>query len=420
MTKLPHLLILGAGFAGLGAAVKLKKADVAITLVDQNDYHTFQPLLYQVANSILEPSTVGEPIENIINGQKNLTFKQVPVTHIDLQERRVQLADMKPLTYDYLVLALGANVNYFGVLGAAEHAFPLYTLADAIQLRNHILQQFDLVDKDPSQIEEGVLNFVILGGGPTGVETAGALAEFIFHDISNKYPHVPVDKAQVILVEGSTSLLKMFKPDLQHYTKGALQEHGVTVHFGQRVTQVAPHHVTLNSGDMIKTRTLVWAAGLQANPLVKNLGLELGPGGRIPVGAGLTLEAYPEVYVAGDIAFIRDDKAPDPLPQLGSVAIQSGEHIADNIKRLLKGKPAKPFKYLDKGTMATISRGAAVLQMPRGRSMIGKKAFLAWGTVHLALLPDGHSRRSALSQWSKTFFTHDRLANLDLEDGVDI
>lgn len=417
MTKRPHVLILGAGFAGLGAAVKLRKADLDITLVDKNDYHTFQPLLYQVATSILPPSIVGEPIEQIVHDQKNLTFKQTAVTNINLKARQVQLANADQLSYDYLVLALGAKVNFFGVPGAAEHAFPLYTLDNAIQLRDHILKQFALAEKNPSQIKEGALNFVILGGGPTGVETAGALAVFIFNEISQNYPHVPVDEVQIILVDGGPALLRMFKEDLQDYTKGALQEEGVKLCLEEHLAQVAPDHVLLSSGKMIKTQTLVWAAGMQANPLVKELGLTLGPGSRIPVGAGLALEQYPEVYVGGDIAIISDKNGDEPLPQLGSVAIQSGQHIADNIKRILKGKTAKPFKYLDKGTMATISRGAAVLQMPRGRAMTGKKAWLAWGTVHLALLPDGVSRRAALKQWSKVFFSHDRLAHIDQNEG---
>lgn len=418
MAKRPHVLILGAGFAGLGAAVKLKKADLNITLIDKNEYNTFQPLLYQVATSILPPSVVGEPIEQIIHGQKNLTIKQSAVTNINLESRQVQLANAEQHSYDYLVLALGAKVNFFGVPGAAEHAFPLYTLNNAIQLRDHILKQFALVEQDPLQIEEGALNFVILGGGPTGVETAGALAVFIFNEISQNYPHVPLDIVQIILVDGGPALLKMFKEDLQDYTKEALQEQGVKLRLGEHLTQVAPDHVLLSSGDSIKTHTLIWAAGMQANPLVKELGLALGPGSRIPVGAGLALEQYPEVYVGGDIAIISDKNGDEPLPQLGSVAIQSGEHIADNIKRILKGKQPKPFKYLDKGTMATISRGAAVLQMPRGRAMTGKKAWLAWGTVHLALLPDSAGRRSALKQWSKVFFSHDRLAHLDQEENV--
>ena len=420
MTKLPHIVILGAGFAGLGAAVRLKKANALVTLVDKNDYHTFQPLLYQVATSILEPETVGESLAKIIDDQDNLTILKAHVTAVDLQNRKVQLAEYDALSYDYLVLALGAQVNFFGIEGAVENAFPLYSLVDAINLRDHILQQFKIVEEDPSSADSGALNFVILGGGPTGVEVSGSLATFLFEEIGSRFPKVPIEKVKIILIEGRDHLFTMFKEDLQLYTKYSLQELGVRLHLGQRITRVAPDFVELQSGERINTNTLVWAAGLQANKLVHYLGLELGPGGRIPATSALNLEQYPEVFVGGDIAIINDHKSNEPLPQLGSVAMQSGQQIGDNIKRIIKGKSAKKFKYLDKGTMATISPGHAVIQLPRGRSMTGNKAFFAWGTVHLALLPDRTSRRSALKQWSQTMYSHDRLDHIDLENEAEL
>jgi NADH dehydrogenase len=415
----PHVLILGAGFAGLGAAEELKKAAVDVTLIDRHNYHTFQPLLYQVATNLLDVDIVGRPIRDAIHKQDNLTFHQTAVTHIDLENRKVAFKDMEALSYDYLVLALGAKVNFYGVKGAAENAFPLYTLVDATRLKKQILTRFETADKDPSQIEDGALNFVIVGGGPTGVEVSGALAQFIYHDLVKDYPSLPIDKSRIILVDGGPALLRMFKEKAQVYTKRKLEELGVEVRLGWRVEEVAPTRVTFHTGKQLNTHTLIWAGGLQANPLVKDLDVPLAPGNRLPVGPDLTLSGHPEVYVAGDIAMITDGKTAETLPQLGSVAIQTGQHVADNITRQEQRKSVKPFKYLDKGTMATIAKGAAVLQMPRGRTLTGEAAWLSWGAVHLALLGGGGQRASALVKYGFALFTGRRSARIVLDEDVE-
>jgi len=415
----PHVLILGAGIAGLGAAEKLKNSAVDVTLIDKHNYHTFQPLLYQVATNLLNADIVGSPIRDAIHEQDNLTFHQTAVTHIDLNNRSVAFEDIEPLSYDYLVLALGAKVNFFGVKGAAEHAFPLYTLADSTRLKNQILARFEMTEKDPSQIEEGALNFVIVGGGPTGVEISGALAIFVYHDLVKDYPGLDVEKTRIILVDSGPALLQMFKEKSQVYTKSKLEELGVDILLGQRVAEVSPSLITLQSGETIKAQTLVWAGGLQANPLVKELGLELAPGNRVPVGPDLALSDHPEVFVAGDIGMISDGKTAETLPQLGSVAIQTGHHAGESIAHQVDGKTIGPFKYLDKGTMATIGAGAAVMQMPGGRTLTGKAAFLSWGAVHLALLGGGGHRASALVKYGFALFSGKRSSRIVLDEEAD-
>ena len=411
----PRVLVLGGGFGGIGAAQKLKKSDVDVVLVDKNDYHTFQPLLYQVATGLLEQPAVGHPIRDLVHGQDNTRMHQDRVTAVDLDAREVQFAELKPLTYDYLVFGLGAEVNFFGVEGAADHAFPLYTLSDAVRLKNHVLRQWEAADKDPALIEDGALNIVVVGGGPTGVETAGALTELYTGVFRKDYPDVAEDAARITLVEAGPEIFSMFKPELRNYAVEALTKRGVEVTTGEVVASITPQRVKLKSGKELAAYTLVWGAGLQGNALVQSLGLDLERGNRIAVDAELRLPSHPEVFVIGDVAAITDSKTQQVLPQLGSVALQSGEHAGETIARLVEGKEPKPFKYHDKGTMATIGRGSAVVQMLGGRTMKGKSAFVAWGTVHLALLPTNEDRAKAVVDWSGAALTHQRSGRIIVE-----
>jgi NADH dehydrogenase len=408
----PRVLILGGGFAGVGAAQHLKDADVEVVVVDRHDYHTFQPLLYQLATGLLETSAVGHSLRDLIHRQDNAAVHKATVTAIDLGARNVEFAEMAPLTYDYLVLALGAEVNLFGTDGAAEHAFPMYTLRDAVRLKEHVLGRWEAADKDAALVDDGALNVVVVGGGPTGVETAGALAELYRGDFAKDYPQVPRDAARIVLVEAGPEVFAMFKPNLRAYTEKALKKRTVEVMTGELVSSVSPTRVTLKSGTVLEAHTLVWGAGLQANALVRSLGLELEKGNRIAVGPELTLADHPEVYVVGDIAAITDAREKQVLPQLGSVALQSGEHAGETIAREVAGKKVKPFKYRDKGTMATIGRGAAVVQMLGGRTMKGKTAQVAWGTVHLALLPTNEDRAKAVVDWAGAGLTHQRAGRI--------
>jgi NADH dehydrogenase len=317
--------------------------------------------------------------------------------------------------YDYLVFGLGAEVNFFGVEGAAEHAFPLYTLSDAVRLKNQVLRLWEAADKDPSLIADGALNIVVVGGGPTGVETAGALAELYTGEFRKDYPDIGEDAVQITLVEAGPEIFSMFKPELRNYAVEALTKRGVEVMTGEVVESITPQRVKLKSGKELKAHTLVWGAGLQGNALVQSLGLDLERGNRIAVDAELRLPSHPEVFVVGDVAAITDSKTQQVLPQLGSVALQSGEHVGETIGRLVEGKEPEPFKYHDKGTMAMIGRGAAVVQMMAGRTMKGKTAQLAWGTVHLALLPTNESRAKAIVDWAGAGLTHQRSARISVE-----
>jgi NADH:ubiquinone reductase (H+-translocating) len=410
-----RVLILGGGFAGVGAAQKLKDADADVVLVDRHDYHTFQPLLYQLATGLLETTAVGHSLRDLVGHHDNTTVHRAAVTSVDLDAREVRFEDLPPITYDYLVFGIGAEVTFFGTEGADEHAFPMYTLPHAVNLKDHLLERWEAADHDPGLIDDGALNVVVVGGGPTGVETAGAVAELYRSELAKDYPDVPQDEARVILVEAGPELFAMFKPKLREYATKALTDRTVDVRTGELVASVAPTRVTLKSGEVIKAHTLVWGAGLQGNQLVQSLGLELERGNRIGVGTDLTLAGHPEVYVVGDVAAIVDEKSGQVLPQLGSVALQSGEHAGETIAHRIAGKKTKPFAYHDKGTMATIGRGAACVQMLGGRTMTGKKAQVAWATVHLALLPTNEDRAKAVVDWVGAATTHQRVGRITVE-----
>jgi NADH:ubiquinone reductase (H+-translocating) len=418
----PRVLVLGGGFGGIGVAQKLKKSDVDVVLVDKHDFHTFQPLLYQVATGLLEQAAVGHPIRDLLHKQDNIRFHQDRVTGIDLDAREVTFAELEPQGYDYLVLGLGAEVNFFGVEGAAEHAFPLYTLPDAVRLKTHILAAWEDVDRRPNLAEDGALNVVVVGGGPTGVETAGALAELYSGVFRKDYPDISPEQARIVLVEAGPDIFPMFKENLRSYTVDALEKRGVEVMTGEVVESVAATRVKLKSGTELQAHTLVWGAGLQGNALVRSLALELERGNRIGVDDELRIPAHPEVYAVGDIAAITDHKTSQVLPQLGSVALQSGEHAGKTIAMRAAGKETKPFKYRDKGTMAAIGRRAAVVQMLAGRTMKGTTAQLAWATVHLALLPTNEDRAKAVVDWGGAAMTHQRLARItvDTDEGPEL
>jgi NADH dehydrogenase len=415
----PHVLVLGGGFGGIAAARRLKDADVDVTLVDRNDFHTFQPLLYQVATDLLETSACGHPLRDLFHEQPHVAVHAATATSIDLARREVRFAEMAPLPYDYLVLGLGARVNFFGVEGAEQHAFPMYTLADAVHLKEHVLQRWEAADRDPALVDDGAVNVVVVGGGPTGIESAGALAELYRSNFAQDYPGIAQDQARIVLVEAGPALMSMFKPDIRAYTKKALEKWGVEVLLGEVVASVDSTRVTLRSGRVLKAHTLIWGAGLQASSVVDSLGLELQHGNRVPVAPDLSVAGHPEVFAVGDIAWITDPKTKDVLPQLGSVALQAGERAGENVARLVAGKDTEPFVYHDKGTMATIGRGAAVVQTHRGRTIKGKTAWLAWGAVHLTLLSTGEDRAKAAVDWTWAGFTHERAGRISVRTDQD-
>jgi NADH dehydrogenase len=417
MTKTPHVAIVGAGFGGLEAAEHLAHVPVELTLIDRHNYHTFQPLLYQVATSELNAEDVGAPVRSMFRHQNNLTFRMATVTGVDIAGRTIALEDGNKLAYDYLVLAGGATVNYFKTPGAAEHAFPLYTLMDAVKLRNHVLDRFEAADGNPSLIQDGELAFVIVGAGPTGVETAGALADLFYNVLPKDYHQLATEKARIIVVEMAEEVLSPFKENLRVYAKEELEQRRVEVRLGQAVAEVGATFVRLKSGEEIKAHTLIWAAGVRANPLADVTGLPQGRGGRIKLNPDLSVPEHPEIFVVGDMGEVASDG--QVLPQLGSVAMQSGQHVGRQIARRLHGEPTQPFKYWDKGFMATIGRGAAVVEFPNQRTLHGPLAYFAWLGVHLTLLSGIRNRIEVLWNWSWSAMTHDRAARIIIQSRND-
>ena len=417
MSNTLHVVIVGAGFGGLGVAEQLAHVPVEVTLIDQHDYHTFQPLLYQVATSLLNAEDVGAPIRGLFRHQDNVTFHMATVTQVDMPGHKIQLSDGKDVSYDYLVLAGGATVNYFNTPGAAEHAFPLYTLMNAVKLRSRILERFEAADRDPTLIEEGALNFVIVGAGPTGVETAGALSDLFYNLLPRDYHQLATEKARVIIVERGKEVLAPFKDNLRSYAKEELERRRVEVRLGEAVAEVGPTFVRLKSGEEIQAHTLIWAAGVRANPLADLLGLPQGRGGRVKLNPDLSVPDHPEIFVVGDMGEVASDG--EVLPQLGSVAMQSGEHVGRQIARRVAGEPGQPFKYWDKGFMATIGRGAAVVELPNKLTLHGPLAYFAWLGVHLALLSGMRNRIETLWNWGWSALTHDRAARIIIESKDD-
>lgn len=414
MAVCPSVVIVGAGFAGLDCAKRLLGEPVDVTLVDKRSFHTFQPLLYQVATSGLSASDVAYPVRGIFQDAPNIAVRNATVTGIDWDRRLVALAGGQPLPFDHLVLAAGATANWFGVRGAAEHGFPLYSLADAIRLRNHVLAQFEAADVDPTLVELGALTFVVVGGGPTGVETAGALTELFSMVLAKDFRRLDVGRARVVLVEMGDTLLGPFSERARRHAHDQLVARGVELRLGQRVTRVGPREVVLASGEVIPARTLVWAAGVRANPLADVLGLVQVGGGRIAVGSDLRVAGHPEVFVVGDLAAISGADG-GLLPQLAPVAKQSGHFVGEEIARSVRGRRPRRFRYLDKGTMATIGRGSAVADLPLRISLTGMPAWLAWLFLHLLLLAGFRNRLSVFVSWAWNYLTYDRGPRLIIE-----
>ena len=417
MSSYPHVVIVGAGFGGLGAAEQLAHVPVEVTLIDRHNYHTFQPLLYQVATSLLNAEDVGAPVRSLFRHQKNVNFRLATVTGIDVAGRKIQIDDGHEITFDYLVLAGGATVNYFGTPGAAEHAFPLYTLMNAVALRNQVLQRFEAADRDPAIIDDGALNFVVVGGGPTGVETAGALSDLFYNLLPRDYHQLATEKARITLVEMGPEVLPPFKENLRAYTKKELEDRGVELRLGESVAEVGPTSVKLKSGEEIKTHTLVWAGGVQANPLARILGMPLGRGGRVKLNPDLSVPDHQEIFVVGDMGEVASKG--EILPQLASVAMQSGEHVGKQIARLILGNETQAFKYWNKGFMATIGRGSAVVEFPNKRTLHGPLAYFAWLGVHLVLLSGMRNRIETLWNWGWSALTHDRAARIIIDNQDD-
>jgi NADH dehydrogenase len=400
-----RVIVVGGGFAGVACARKLAASkDFHVTLIDKNDYHQFQPLLYQVATSMLAPGDIAYPLRKIAAEFDEFDTKRAEVVAIDPTARTATTRHGETYGGDYLVLAAGSQPNFFGTPGA-EHAFPLYSLDDADRLKTRVIQAFEEADSDPRLADEGAVDFVVVGGGPTGVEVAGALSEMINTTMLHEFPAL-APRAKVHLVDHGQQLLKMFADKGHAYAARILEKDGVELLLGNGVKAIGPGHVTLSDGTTLKTRCVIWGGGLMAAPIAGAAGLPQGRGGRIDVQPDFTVAGFPGVLVIGDIANI-PDKDGKTHPQLGSVALQSGSAAAKTILADRAGKTAKPFSYLDKGTMAMIGRGAAVAQV-KGVELHGKMAFAAWLGVHAALMTGGSNRVDAFKSWAQDFFGKER------------
>jgi len=403
------VVIVGAGFGGLRAARSLKRAPVNVVLLDRHNYHLFQPLLYQVATAGLEPESIARPVRAITRRQRNLEFRMTEVTGLDLAGQRVVTAD-GALPYDHLILALGGETNYFGLEAIQRYGFGLKNVAEALAIRNHVLGCFEhaMLEPDPEQ-RRALLTFVVVGGGPTGVEMAGALSELIRLVLVKDYPRLNIKDVRVLLLEASDRLLAAMPPRLSEAAAETLWRKHVEVRFGAAVQDYEGARVRLKSGELIPARTLIWAAGAKAVSLTERLGLPTARQGRVAVEPTLQVPGHPEIYVIGDAAYLEHDG--QPLPMMAPVALQMAETAAANVARVVRGEAPVPFRYRDPGSLATIGRNAAVAYI-RGIGFKGFPAWVAWLVVHIIQLIGFRNKVFVLLNWAWDYFFYERASRL--------
>ncbi len=408
----PRVVILGGGFGGLYAAKALRRAPVSVTLMDRRNHHCFQPLLYQVATAGLSAIDIAEPIRRILRRQSNVTVLMAEAARVDVGSRRVMLAGGDSVPYDYLIVATGASHSYFGHDDWAPYAQGLKTIEDALAIRRLVLLAFERAEteRDPVQRRSG-LTFVIVGGGPTGAELAGALAELSRHTLSRDFRRFDPGEARILLLEGTERLLPTYPPGLSAKACRQLEKLGVEVRLGEQVTAIDEEGIWIGD-EQVLARTVLWAAGVTASPLGSTLGAPVDRVGRVWVGPELTVPGHPEVFVVGDLAAVeQDDRL---VPALAPAAIQQGRHAALNIMRAIRGEPYRRFRYVDRGSMATLGRKAAVAVIG-GLRLSGFVAWLTWLCVHIFFLIGFRNRFVVLFEWAKSYLTYQRSARLILE-----
>jgi NADH dehydrogenase len=418
-----NIVVVGGGFAGVACAKNLAEEDRArVTLVDQNGYYQFQPLLYQVATAELSGADMSFDHTAVFHGLDSVTVVKKEAVAAEVDQCSVTMSDGTSVTGDYLVLAAGAQPNFYNIAGAREFAFPLYSLTDARHVRERVLQVFADAAAKPELIDEGALTFVVVGGGATGVEISGALSELVHDVMPHRYPQLAVAGARIVLVDVGQVLLAPFSNEAHAYAAKQLQQRGVELRLGTAVTEVARDHVTLRDGTTIPTHLVIWAGGEMASPITGKMGIGQGRGGRIDVRPDLSVPGHPNVFAVGDAANIPygDERA---LPQLGSVAQQSGAWAAKNILGDIDGTGREPFHYRDKGIMAMIGRQAAVAELGVHRhEMHGRLAFASWLGVHAELLANAGAELKAFVAWAEDFYfrPHHRSAELLDPDQVEL
>lgn len=408
------VVIIGGGFAGVACAKRLAdEPGMRVVLIDRAGYHQFQPLLYQVATAELTYTDIRFDLARIFRDKSAVDVRRADVMAMDPDAMTITLDGGEVIAADVIVLAAGARPNFFHTPGAEQYAFPLYSVEDARRVRGRIVQVFEDTKQRPELVDEGALTFVVVGGGPTGVETAGAMAELIHNVMPHVYRDAPLGAAQVILVDLGHSLLAAFSDEAGAYAAKQLERRGVQLRLGVPVKEVAADRVTLGDGTVIKTRLVVWGGGEQAATLAAASGVAQGRGGRVDVQPDLTVPGHPKIYAVGDVANI--PFGDEILPQLGSVAQQAGRCAGDNIVAVSRGEPASAFHYRDKGIMAMIGRKAAVAEMGAHRHEIhGRLAFAAWLGVHAELLGNIGAELKAFVAWAEEFYVrpHHRSAAL--------
>jgi NADH:quinone reductase (non-electrogenic) len=405
----PRVIIVGSGFGGLEAAKKLACKNVRVTVIDRTNYHLFQPLLYQVATAALSPADIAAPVRAVLSKCANVEVILAEVQSIDVDAKKVKTVDLD-IDYDYLILATGARHSYFGHDEWEKLAPGLKSLEDAIELRRRILLAFEYAEKTTDEAaRKAALNFVIIGGGPTGVEMAGAIAEISRHTLAKDFRHIDPSEARVILIEGEPRLLAAYPGDLSASARKQLMDLGVEVRTGARATNLTEAGVQVN-GEFIPCRVKIWAAGNNASFVGKTLGVPVDRCGRVIVNDDLTIPGHPEVQVIGDLANFPHQTG-QPLPGISPVAMQQGRHAARNVLAMTQGRKPQRFRYWDKGTMATIGRNKAVADL-RFMHLSGLPAWLAWLFVHIVFLVGFRNRLVVLFQWAWAYLTFDKGARL--------
>jgi NADH dehydrogenase len=403
LSSLPHVVVVGGGFGGLATAKELANKEVRVTIIDKHNFHTFLPLLYQVATAGLEPADVAYPIRTIFGGAQNVHFRHGYVRSIDHERSTLTLDDASEIGFDHLVVATGATAAYFDIPGAADYALPLYSLADARHLRNRLLSTLEKADASADSASSQ-LNYVVVGGGPTGVETSGALAELIQIVIRRDGLRVDEAKVRIVLVDVAPRLLTAFPTSASAYASKELTDKGVEIHFGRSVVEVEEHAIRFADGERLETAAVIWAAGVTANgTLAQDLQATPGPNGRCLVRSDLRLVDRANVWVVGDAAAV-PLKGSEFCAQLAPVAIQSGHHCARQILRVVRDQPTEPFKYRDKGIMATIGRNEAVARLPGGIVIKGTVGWMAWLSLHLFYLIGFRNRLRVMINWTWRYF----------------
>jgi NADH dehydrogenase len=409
VNDLPHVVVVGGGFGGLYAARALAGKPVRVTLLDRRNHHLFQPLLYQVATAALNASDIAAPLRSVLRRAKNITVLLAQVDRVDLADRCLVL-DRGEIRYDAVILAVGASHSYFGHEDWEQYAPGLKSLEDALEIRRRVLLAYELAEREHDAAErEALLTFVVVGGGPTGVELAGALAEIARRTIARDFRSIDPTAARVLLLEGGPRVLAAFPESLSRRAQESLERIGVEVRTRSVVTRVTADAVWLG-GEQIRTRTVLWAAGVAASPLNRTLGVALDGSGRVSVEPDLSIPGHPEAFAIGDMSVFRDASG-TAVPGLAPVAMQQGTRAADNVLRRLSGRPTRPFRYFDRGIMATIGRAAAVADI-RGLRLSGLLAWLAWLLVHITFLIGFRNRLLVLFEWAWAYVSWHRGARL--------